>query len=1269
MTSNGKRPLPVGGDYILGLDVGANSVGWAVVDAVPEGDSWQPVGLRAAGSRIFPVGKENFNTKKEQSKAATRRTARSMRRRLRRHVRRMHALYALLAANGMLPDIGPLEGQTEPYAVRISGALQGHDGLDARLVQQAMRYALPDHVAERILNGGGLKRARHDIPHEWVEVAEALPHTWIYVLRKQGLSNQLSLEEIGRCLYHICERRGFKSNRKVNKPEKSEGPTSVGNEADASTSEKKPRKRGGKKHVDGQEDTKENRARLGTLKQIRELRALLGERTLGEHFAEFRPIRFDPDREGDIMQRPRIRQRFTAREMYEKEFDLLWQQQQRFYPDVLTEDLRKQVWKAIFYQLPLRSAHHLIGFCELEPKLRRTQRGTLEYQEFRMLQRLNDVRVVLTSWESRQLTADERLQLLRALEEPGRKALTKTEACELLGLPRPRKGTYPSINFGQNRDSKQDQENKALLGNHTANLLRTIFDGQRGPAWDDLDREHQRAVVQCVLDEVPDETLIQIGLDQWGLNQEAAEEYGNLNLDDQYGRFSFEALQKLLPHLWQGTSLSSAIKQEYPKAGRVQLPQFPLLPPLVLPKPPQRSKHPELREEWMRSLAQRYTGYVGIELRNPVVQRALTQLRKVVNALIREYGLPAEIHLEYARDLKKPKLERLQIQDRIEAKHKEREDAAKKLLHEHGIGPLDPAMPRDRKLIDRWLLAMDCDFTCPYTGKRASARQVISGEFHEDHIIPRSRWPNNEWRNITFCHGEANARKGNKTPYEAFHPDCGGDPAHWAAIEQRVHSWAERLAEGGRKEAMRRKIKLFLARPYEVESITEGWMNQQLQDTRYAGRVARRYLGLLYGCLGDTGNVPIPNNPEHSRNVIKVVQGGVTSQVRKALGLLELLGGSRAEGEEADKSRDDHRHHAVDAMAIAVTSQSIITAINKLNARRPLAGKTNEYELLLEELKAMLPQFDVEQFRAKARVVFKSINVSHRPLRRVYGALHHGTNLSLRDSKGRRPRSAEEAKDTDRFCYVVKRVPVHRLTPNSFARILNGGSRRAILAQLERMGYGNPQSHPGFASALKKLKGANLPVTPPWDAKTPGRRTPIRSVAILESAPSAVPVGQKSYRQRYAKTGSNHHIKVFEYTTGPKKGQWHGMVLTMMEAEALRNGSGKGQNQRAELFWEGKPDCWPAGSRLVCELAKGDIVAMGPEDTPEYFVLRSISGSESSLDLEFSPLSDASSDLKARRTAGLRIKSWGKLKLQCVCRVQVNPDGSIRGPKERSAHA
>ena len=42
------------------------------------------------------------------------------------------------------------------------------------------------------------------------------------------------------------------------------------------------------------------------------------------------------------------------------------------------------------------------------------------------------------------------------------------------------------------------------------------------------------------------------------------------------------------------------------------------------------------------------------DVRNPFVLRALSQARKVINAMVRQYGSPTQINIELARELSQP---------------------------------------------------------------------------------------------------------------------------------------------------------------------------------------------------------------------------------------------------------------------------------------------------------------------------------------------------------------------------------------------------------------------------------------------------------------------------------------------------------------------------------------------------------------------------------------------------------------------------------------
>lgn len=100
----------------LGLDLGTNSIGWALIE---DGSS-----IIASGVRIFPVGvKEDDFLKqgKEVSKNVARRMARGARRRRHRFKMRRAQLIEILQENAMLPDENRLFTSRELYELRAKG--------------------------------------------------------------------------------------------------------------------------------------------------------------------------------------------------------------------------------------------------------------------------------------------------------------------------------------------------------------------------------------------------------------------------------------------------------------------------------------------------------------------------------------------------------------------------------------------------------------------------------------------------------------------------------------------------------------------------------------------------------------------------------------------------------------------------------------------------------------------------------------------------------------------------------------------------------------------------------------------------------------------------------------------------------------------------------------------------------------------------------------------------------------------------------------------
>jgi len=157
----------------------------------------------------------------------------------------------------------------------------------------------------------------------------------------------------------------------------------------------------------------------------------------------------------------------------------------------------------------------------------------------------------------------------------------------------------------------------------------------------------------------------------------------------------------------------------------------------------------------------------GLQLRNPVVHRTLTEMRQVVNAVIRKYGKPDLIRPELARDLKNSSKDRENITRRNRLREKERERIAREIAQEAGV-----EKPSRRDIL-KVMLAEECDYTCPYTGRRFSMRDLLHGGLvHIEHIVPYSRSMDDSFINKTLSCRDANAEKGNRLPFEVFSPEA-----------------------------------------------------------------------------------------------------------------------------------------------------------------------------------------------------------------------------------------------------------------------------------------------------------------------------------------------------------------------------------------------------------------------------------------------------------------------------------------------------------------
>ncbi len=399
-------------------------------------------------------------------------------------------------------------------------------------------------------------------------------------------------------------------------------------------------------------------------------------------------------------------------------------------------------------------------------------------------------------------------------------------------------------------------------------------------------------------------------------------------------------------------------------------------------------------------------------------------------------------------------------------------------------------------------LAEECNWECPYTGKSIAIEALIGrhAQFDIEHIIPFSRSLDNSFLNKTLCYHEENrAVKQNQTPCEAY----SGDEKKWQEILARV-----RRFRGSAGHAKLRK--------FQQKTLDDDFAARMLQDTRYMSRLATEYLGLLYGGTIDADG----------RRRVQVSAGRITAFLRDDWGLNSIL----ADGDDDEKNRSDHRHHAVDAVAIAVTDNKTVAM---LSHSAEVAAERGHRLFALDEIEKPWLTF-VEDVRQS----IDAINVSYRVNRRVSGALHEETNYSkpheIKDGNGKRVE------------YRHIRKPLAAMTAGMIEDIVDDTIRELVQEKVKDLGgfrkgmFTEAKSHP-----LIKYKGG--PRDGEFVKTNDGRLIPIHKARIRLKL-SAKPVG-KSPAERYVTTETNHHIEIISILdeTGEDK-RWEGAIVDLREA-------------------------------------------------------------------------------------------------------------------------
>lgn len=622
----------------LALDMGTNSLGWVAFRLDQHGEV---LSLLDTGVRIFSDGREpSSKDRVGESLAVERRLARGSRRNRDRKINRKNDFLRRLIELGLMPA----------------------DQIERKLLEK--------------LNP--------------------------YYFRAKAAEEKISTYELGRTLFHLNQRRGYKSNRKSDSDDEESGVI-------------KPK--------------------------ISELRTALGRQTLGQWFNqqlnEGKAIRFRGE-DGDL---------YADRAMYEQEFDKIREIQQEYHAlsDNDWDDLRNgnkaQKFDGIFYQRPLKDVER--GRCEFLHEEYRAFKDHPAAHEFRILQEIANLQYYGDNFEKHELDDNQRSAIIEKLEQQ-----------KTLSFGKIRQLKNPDGSHLFPRGCQFNLENgprDKLNGNSTSIDMRN--EKMLGTSWHALSQQDQNKMIDILHDAQDDNILIQELQDKFSLKKQQAIAVSKFKISSATTHLSVKFMLECSKIMREdGIGYVEAITGMYDEDGVYfhhshrqidkllnELPYY----GQVLSGSMLGAKPNEFNDE---THPEQHYGKIN----NPTVHVALNQLRKLINCLIERFGAPTEIHIELVRDLKKTAKARNDIakQNKQFAKAN---DARAKLYRDLNNGREPSGL--DLKKIRLWEELGTDSFArlCPFSGNNISTAMLFNGEAEIEHILPFSRSLDNGSANLTIA--------------------------------------------------------------------------------------------------------------------------------------------------------------------------------------------------------------------------------------------------------------------------------------------------------------------------------------------------------------------------------------------------------------------------------------------------------------------------------------------------------------------------------------
>lgn len=822
--------------YIVGLDIGISSVGWALL-ALDENDN--PYRIIDVGSRIFTPGEEASG----DSKAKARREKRGARRISRRREFRIDRVRNLLYENNYL---------------------KGNINED-------------NVVSEKNLE---LTKIFNDMITEYYKKNNTNP----YILKTEALNRKLTDEELSIILVHYAKKRGYKSNREEGTNDKDAGKV------------------------------------LSAIKENEKIMKENHYETISEMYVK------DSKFKNKIKNGTDDYKVSVTREMYEDEINKVLDSQIKFgLIDNKFKEEYLNIWKSqrhysegpgYYYEYidgkkeKLRSPYggnlieRMVGKCIFDENPRAPKRAPSS-EMFVGLSKLLNLRYKVDDKDYVSLTKEQIKEILEQSKDKNEVKysliskvigndnikfkslqLSKKEYIKVIDefkkkidIPKDKRIDINSLN-SKEKELYDELYNKVLYSKILFELkgyheLRKIFEKCYGKEeWDNvkdnIDMLDELARL-CTNYKTNDD--IKNGIEN------------SIVIPNKYSDMEFiDKLPNFKDHLMLSTEL---IKK---------------LIPIML----EDKRYDEAMEELNYSHSDIYRNKTKHDLllpinsvstiRNQRVIRSLSQARKVLNAIIKKYGSPKIINIETAKELAKTVKERRKI-EKYQLERKEENDKTKQLLVELGIfTAVDKITSNDLLKYKLWKEQKEC---CGYSGKKIKIEELFDKNVVQiDHILPYSRTFNDNYLNKTLVFTKENQDKRERIPFEWF-----GNTDRWDKFESFINSLAIPL----------KKKDNYLMRNLDFDT-ARAMRDQNLNDTKY---ISKELASIIKAYL----------------NVEKVnmYSGSLTAKLRARWGFNRLTHSYISKNyimpsdmkEDIKKDRDNHLHHAMDALVIASITPSL----------------------------------------------------------------------------------------------------------------------------------------------------------------------------------------------------------------------------------------------------------------------------------------------------------------------------------------------------------